>query len=264
MITPYKHGLLLMRNDRLHERGWRSDQCYKFIFSHTGNGLYEMARGDILIEEGKFLMMNPSEPHRQLHVTDEKFLVELNETLVKNVCVDLGISNTLPDFASISIRHPQLIQWAAFVREFIVHSDSNERSFFLEHSITQLILLLMKHAPGSHQSELSIPSTSAPLSYAVTAIKDSFQEDWTLDELSSLTGLSKYQFAHAFKESFGVSPYSFLQLYRMIKSQEKLVHTNDSILSIPLSSGFKNLSSYNHLFKKLYGKTPSQVRIHHH
>lgn len=263
MITPYSNGLLLMRNDRLLERSWRSDQCYKFIFSHTGKGLYEIAQGDILIEEGTFLMLNPGELHRQLHVTDEKFLVELDQLLVKNVCIDLGIK-TLPNFASISMRHPLLMQWVSFVREFIVHSDPNERSFFLDHSMTQLVLLLMKHAPGSHQSELSIPATSVPLRNAVNAIKESFREDWTLDELADLTGLSKYQFAHAFKESFGISPYSYLQLFRMIKSQEKLLHTTESILSIALSSGFKNLSSYNHLFKKLYGKTPSQVRIRHH
>ncbi|MDP4549302.1 AraC family transcriptional regulator [Alkalihalobacillus macyae] len=264
MITSYSHGLLLMRNDRLLERSWRSDQCYKFIFSHTGKGLYEIPRGDISIGEGMFLMLNPGDPHRQLHVTDEKFLVEIDQLLVKNVCIDLGITKTHPNFASISLRHPQLMQWVSFVREFIVHSDPNERSFFLDHSMTQLVLLLMKHAPGSHQSELSIPTTLAPLNNAVNAIKESFREDWTLDELAALTGLSKYQFAHAFKESFGISPYSYLQLFRMIKSQEKLLHTTDSILSIALSSGFKNLSSYNHLFKKLYGKTPSQVRIRHH
>ncbi|WP_347551942.1 AraC family transcriptional regulator [Pseudalkalibacillus hwajinpoensis] len=171
----------------------------------------------------------------------------------------------MPEFAAVSHYHQQLQQWVSFVRDFIRFNEfhSKEASYFLEHSVTQLILLLMKHGPGSHQTQLSIPFTTAPLSFTVNAIKESYYDDWTLDQLADLTGLSKFQFAHSFKETFSVSPYSFLQLYRIMRSQEMLLNSNETILSIALSAGFKNLSSYNILFKRLYGKTPSQFRASH-
>ncbi|MFK3960220.1 helix-turn-helix domain-containing protein [Guptibacillus hwajinpoensis] len=261
MIKPFNNGLLLMRKDKLQERSWRSDNCYKFIFSHQGSGLYETPRGDISIDKGQFYILNPGDTHRQLNVTDEKFLIELDETIFQEVAKDLNLSVRFPEFASIPYHHPQLQQWASFVRDCMGNGlQSEESTYFLEHSAVQLVILMLKHAPGLHQQELPIPSAKFPLTTAITAMKEGFQEDWSLEQLANLTGLSKYQFAHSFKEALGISPYSFLQLYRIMKSQDKLLHSSESILSIAFSSGFKNLSSYNHLFKKLYGKSPSQFR----
>ncbi|WP_270180695.1 helix-turn-helix domain-containing protein [Alkalihalobacillus sp. CinArs1] len=263
MITPYENGILLLRNDHLHERNWRSDSCYKFIFSHLGKGRYQTQRGDISINKGQFYLVNPNEPHRQLEVTNEKFLIELDQSLFYRVMKELYAESSIPEFAGINYYHPQIERWASFVRATMQDATQEEASYFLEHSVPQLVLLLMKHGPGSHQTHLSYHS-SPSLSKAIEAIKDDYSANWTLDELARLCGLSKYQFAHVFKETYGISPYSWLQLYRLIRSQEALYHSNDTILEIALQSGFTNLSSYNKLFKKLYGRTPSHFRLHRH
>ncbi|WP_368996565.1 helix-turn-helix domain-containing protein [Caldifermentibacillus hisashii] len=45
-----------------------------------------------------------------------------------------------------------------------------------------------------------------------------------------------------------------------VKSQHSLINTDESILSIALEHGFKNISSYNRLFMKMYRKTPTEFR----
>ncbi|MCA0988713.1 helix-turn-helix domain-containing protein [Guptibacillus algicola] len=260
MITPYEHGILLLRNNLLHERNWRSDNCYKFIYSPKGKGRYATQRGDVSINKGQFYLLNPNEPHQQLEVTDEKFLIELDESLFRNVTQDLYTEKNPPEFAGINYYHPQIQRWASFVREAIQDATADEATYFLEHSVPQLVLLLMKHGPGSHQTKLSYHS-SPSLSRAIEAIRDDYSANWSLAELAALCNLSKYQFAHVFKETYGIAPYSWLQLYRIIRSQDALYHSDDSILQIALDSGFTNLSSYNKLFKKLYGRTPSHFRL---
>lgn len=47
MIIDNENGLLLMRSDSLDERNWRSDDCYKLVFSPFGKGNYQTTYGDI-------------------------------------------------------------------------------------------------------------------------------------------------------------------------------------------------------------------------
>ncbi|GIP63123.1 hypothetical protein J32TS6_16780 [Virgibacillus pantothenticus] len=72
--------------------------------------------------------------------------------------------------------------------------------------------------------------------------------------------MNKYQFAHFFKDIIGISPYSWLQIYRIIRSQEMLTKTTKTILKIAMDCGFSSVTVYNQLFKRLYGITPSTFR----
>ncbi|UOR12872.1 helix-turn-helix transcriptional regulator [Halobacillus amylolyticus] len=266
MILDSENGLLLMRNDHLDERNWRSDDCYKLIFSPFGRGDYQTQRGDITIDHGEFFIFNPNEVHKQLKATKEKFLVEIQPSLLRDAADHLGFKHTDPEFSMVSYKHPQIRQWVSFVRDFLSLNDgasSAANQFFLDHSLTQLSIMMLQYGTGSHQSEFPIINSQANINDAIKALKESYNEDWTLDEMAAAARLNKYQFAHLFKEELGLSPYSWLQLYRLFRSQNSLLHTNDSILSLALQHGFKSVSSYNHLFKKVYRKTPSEFRRIH-
>ncbi|KIO58598.1 hypothetical protein B4065_3736 [Caldibacillus thermoamylovorans] len=131
---------------------------------------------------------------------------------------------------------------------------------FLDNSVAQLTILLLQFGLGSYQQELPTIQTKTNIDIVINALKENYTEDWSLDQMANISGLNKYQFAHQFKEETGISPYSWLQLYRLFKSQHSLINTDESILSIALEHGFKNISSYNRLFMKMYRKTPTEFR----
>ncbi|MGD7044789.1 helix-turn-helix transcriptional regulator [Jeotgalibacillus proteolyticus] len=265
MILDNDNGLLLMRHDHLGERSWRSDESYKLIFSPFGRGVYQTRHRDISIEKGECLIMNPFEKHKQLRAEKEKFLVELKPSFLKEAADQLNIYVS-PEFSMLSSKHPQLQQWMTFVRDFLLLNEEGNPAinrFFLDNSLTQLSILMLQYGAGSHQVELPEINSREPVQTVVQALKESFREDWTLDEMARTAGLNKYQFAHLFKEELGLSPYSWLQLYRLIRSQHALFHTKESILWIALEYGFKSVSSYTHLVKKVYGKTPAEFRRIH-
>ncbi|MBP2003929.1 AraC family transcriptional regulator [Halobacillus andaensis] len=264
MIVDNESGLLLMRNDQLGERQWRSDDCYKVIFSPYGKGIYQTIDGDQSIDRGAFFIFNPKDEHKQLQAYHEKFLIEIQPSFLMEAAEKIGIGHQAPEYARVSYRHPQIQQWMTFVREFIITQESEEsHQLFLDHSLTQLAILMLEYGAGSHQTSFPSIHIKGPVNEVMNALKESYREEWTLDQMAEAAGMNKFQVAHLFKEETGVSPYSWIQLYRLFRSQHSLLHTAEPILTIALQHGFTNVSSYNQLFKKVYRKTPTEFRRLH-
>lgn len=208
----------------------------------------------------------PSVDHKQLKATKEKFLVEIQPSLLKETALQLGIIMVEPEFALLPYKHPQIHKWTSFIREFLmINRDSNSMSnqLFLENSLSQIAILMLQYGSGSHQNQFPKIISKQNINRVIEALKDSYQDNWTLDQMSLVAGMSKYQFAHLFKEEIGLSPYSWLQLYRLLKSQEQLIQSEQSILTIALGNGFSSVSTYNQLFKRIYNKTPTEFRFMH-
>ena len=263
MILDHQNGLFLMRHDHLGERSWRNDDCYKLIYSSFGKGTFQTKRNDLAIASDEFLIVNPRVEHKQLQITQEKFLVELNQSFLRDVAAELNLPIKNPEFALLSFKHPQISRWAIFVREFMLLNDdasAEMKQLFIESSLAQLAILMFQHGPGSHLHELPTVQATDELQMVINALKDSYDEDWTLNGMATVSGLNKYQFAHLFKETTGLSSYSWLQMYRLMKSHHLLTQTTTTILAIALQVGFKNVGAYNNLFKRVYGKTPTAFR----
>jgi AraC-like DNA-binding protein len=158
-------------------------------------------------------------------------------------------------------KHPQLTRWAVFTLETLRMADGEEEGFFLDHALAQLALLLLKVGAGSHSDDLPVTHLHQSVLYrAIEAMKQDYTRSWTLAEMAEEAGLNRYQFAHQFKETIGISPYSWLQMYRLVRSQELLKRTDRSVLEIALSCGFSSVTVFHQLFKRMYGCSPGAFR----
>lgn len=259
------NGLFLLKNDFNSESDWRYDNCYKFIYSISGSMTYQTKRSDLSLIENQFVLFNPHDEHKQLTADKKKFLIELEPTYLNRIAQSLFPTHHDIQFASYTQQYPQLVKWVQFVVEYIQLEDgpTDSEEIFLEHSFTQLALMLVKSAVGTQTKDMNINTykTIHPQLYkTIQAMKENYQHSWTLNEMAEIAHLSKYQFAHFFKEVIGVSPYFWLQVYRIVRSQHMMKNTNNSILEIALHCGFSSISIYNQLFKRLYGVTPSSFR----
>jgi AraC-like DNA-binding protein len=265
LLIEHSNGLLLFRTDLTQEGQWRYDDCYKFIYSIKGGMRFQTKRNILSLKEQQFIVLNPYAEHKQMAVDKGKFLIEVKPLFLNQLAVSTNSVQYDVEFASSIQHHPQLTHWVHFVNEFIRLEKENRKSMdiFLEHSLSQLALILVKYGIGTHSKDMntdSIAMMKPELYKVIQGMKEDYRHPWTLDEMAQISQLSKYQFAHLFKEIIGVSPYSWLQLYRIIRSQEMLVMTDQSILDIALECGFSSVSVYNQLFKRLYGATPRSFR----
>ena len=265
-LVEASNCLLLSTDQKKSESLWRNDPCYKFMFSLKGSMDYQSRRNDLSLAENEFMVFNPHDEHRQLAVDDHKFLVELDSAFLNEATA--AISGIQADlfFAQITQKTPLVEQWVHFVQQYILlegEAGSVSSNVFLEHSFAQLSLSLTKSAIGTHTSDLitdPFRSIQPALIQVMASLKDDYQHAWSLDEMAAILDISKFQFAHLFKEKIGVSPYSWLQLYRLVRSQDLLLHTRRTITDIAISCGFSSIGVYNLLFKRLYGFPPSFFR----
>lgn len=93
-------------------------------------------------------------------------------------------------------------------------------------------------------------------------IRQNSHQKLNLDMLADVSGFSKYHFTRIFTSLEGVSPIAFVIRERLQKSVYLLGENNRTILEISNDCGFESVSAFNALFKKHYGKTPSEVRNH--
>lgn len=91
-------------------------------------------------------------------------------------------------------------------------------------------------------------------------IQKNYPSDITLKDISSAVGFSEYHFSRLFKEYTGMTFLSFLNNYRA-KQAEKLLRLSDKpILDVALECGFNSLTTFNRIFKRFKGCSPTFYR----
>jgi AraC family transcriptional regulator len=72
--------------------------------------------------------------------------------------------------------------------------------------------------------------------------------------------LSRYHFARAFKQSFGVPPHCYHMGRRMERAKTLLEKRTRSVTEVGLLLGFAETSSFTTSFRRTVGVTPSDFR----
>ena len=79
-------------------------------------------------------------------------------------------------------------------------------------------------------------------------------------DIIASTGKSREHICRAFKQYTGTTLNVYLNEQRIEHACAMLTTTYNNIIDIALESGFENLSTFYHLFKKVKGITPAKYR----
>ncbi|MBP5289036.1 MAG: helix-turn-helix transcriptional regulator [Clostridia bacterium] len=89
---------------------------------------------------------------------------------------------------------------------------------------------------------------------------DHYTEDITLSQAAQALNYNKYYISHVIGETLGCNFRSLINSYRVGMAQNLLLSTNKTVGEITSDCGFKNQSSFNRIFLKYAGMTPSAYR----
>lgn len=95
---------------------------------------------------------------------------------------------------------------------------------------------------------------------AIHFIENNYNQDITLDDIVSVSQLSKYHFTRQFKKSVKDTPINYLSKTR-IKQALVLLSANDfNIETIALEVGYTSSNYFSKVFKKIVGVSPNRYR----
>jgi AraC family transcriptional regulator len=85
-------------------------------------------------------------------------------------------------------------------------------------------------------------------------------EEISVDTLAHIVELSPSHFAHAFKQTTGMSPLQFVTRERITRAQQLIHETSRSLIEIALDVGYTSPSHFAQVFRRIVGVTPTEFR----
>lgn len=83
---------------------------------------------------------------------------------------------------------------------------------------------------------------------------------WTLERLSEIAGLSRTAFTNRFSQCVAMTPFGYITNWRMQIARQQLANTNDPIVEISESAGYRSEAAFSRVFKKYHSNAPATYR----
>ncbi len=86
-------------------------------------------------------------------------------------------------------------------------------------------------------------------------------EDWPVQRLAEVSGVSEAHFARSFKQAFGLPPHRYLLTRRIERATALLRDTDQPITDIAFQTGWASLGSFGRTFRDITGEHPGAFRV---
>jgi AraC-like DNA-binding protein len=113
---------------------------------------------------------------------------------------------------------------------------------------------------GPQGDRLRSVATMADQSYrtakAVSWLRDNFKKTLNVDELASMTGMSRSTLNHHFRSLTAMSPLQFQKRLRLHAARQKMLTEELDAASAAFEVGYESPSQFNREYKRFFGKSP--------
>jgi AraC-like DNA-binding protein len=104
------------------------------------------------------------------------------------------------------------------------------------------------------------PQTSALARQAIAYLHGNFARPLSRAEIAAEIGVNEDYLSRVFSRELGLSPWDYLNRYRILRAKELLRHSDASMSAIARLVGFADAAYFSRVFHKLSGTSPSAYR----
>ncbi len=215
------------------------------------SGEYELSRGDLIL-------FNPRDNHYCTPLAGQALdyrAINISIATMKKAVSEVICKDFIPHFKQNVLHQSDITCALSDVYDAVVGNEpklqKEEAFFFL---IEQLV---REYGEPVRESDHLTPNTQIKMLCAY--MEEHFSENITLDELLSMTNLSKSYLLRSFTKQVGVSPYRYLQTIRLNKAK-KFLEAGMMPIEASLAAGFSDQSHFTNYFKEFIGLTPKQYQ----
>jgi AraC-like DNA-binding protein/ligand-binding sensor protein len=88
-------------------------------------------------------------------------------------------------------------------------------------------------------------------------------EPLSLTDVAKAAGASVFHFCKVFRKSTGLKFTDYLARVRLEDARTQLLNPNRRISEVAYDVGFQSLTQFNRMFKRVFGESPTEFRVHH-
>ena len=85
-------------------------------------------------------------------------------------------------------------------------------------------------------------------------------EEWPVQRLAEVSGVSQAHFARSFRQAFGLPPHRYLLTRRIERATALLRDTDLPVTDIAFQTGWTSLGTFGRTFRDITGESPSALR----
>jgi len=264
--------------ERFFDANWTMEpnrhDFYEMVYMKRGNAVFELSGRSVAVGPNDILIIKPNQPHK-VSVKSEagcEFIVLYFEFMNRadNQYAEASMEDFL-NFVSgkesgnfLTLKVSQKNEIINILNRISKERENADIGSELLNRLLILELFILISRALKMEWEDSIKGKSAKLKelihISVKFIKNNFERDIALKDISNYVFLSPSYFIRAFKDEMKTSPISYLLKLRVERATELLTETDQKIGDIALSVGFSNQQRFNEIFKKYTGMTPLQYR----
>lgn len=243
----------------------------ELVYSYEGECIVNVNKIQYQLNEKDILFISAGDIH--------DFNVYKNKGMKFFIQFDLSILNSLSKFnAAKSLLSKTIIIKAQedkeLHREIEYHllkiiSEYEKKAFaydlFLSARILDIAVLLFRSLPVNKEAAYVTNRTHglSRLDKAFEYIETNYRNDISLGDVANSAGFSEYHFSRIFKEATEKNFHSFLNEYRIKKAENLLADPDTTITQVAHLSGFNSIVTFNRIFRKLKGCSPTEyIKIH--
>ena len=229
---------------------------YVIGFIESGERCLSCKNRKYTVEPGDLLLFNPRDNHTCEQIdgrTLDYRCINVHPETMSKAAFEITGKDYLPYFSPAVIFHSEL---ASLLRELHMIIMEEEKDFRKEEIFFFLLEQLIKEF-SEKGIEQSGPEENRETKIICNYLEKNYMKNITLDELSGLTGLSKYYLLRSFTKQKGISPYRYLETIRIDRAK-KLLEQGVLPIEAALQTGFTDQSHFSNFFKKFIGLTPKQ------
>jgi AraC-like DNA-binding protein/mannose-6-phosphate isomerase-like protein (cupin superfamily) len=218
---------------------------------------YLVCKGEeYIINPGDLLLFNPYDTHSCEQI-DGKTLdyrcINVTPEVMKKAVLEINGNESLPCFKQNVLYHSEIVLNLRELHLKISQSESElkkeELFLYLLEELIQMHSDLTTHSPVSQ--------TSNEIKTVCNYLEENYTKTITLNDLSNVTGWSKFHLLRSFTKQKGISPYSYLETIR-VNHAKKLLEQGVKPVEVGFLTGFSDQSHLTKFFKRLVGLTPKQ------
>jgi AraC-like DNA-binding protein len=96
-----------------------------------------------------------------------------------------------------------------------------------------------------------------------TVLDQQYRDPPSVEQLADSVGLSSSRLAHLFRNEIGMSIQTYLVERRLVMAAMLIIQSDERISQIAYSVGFRDVSNFNHAFKRRFTMSPREYRARH-